>query len=112
MKFPQYNIGKGVGTYYMLLQSSASYISLPNAIVGLFNLWALWELKIKNLVSWMNLPLFLLIACVIIFILLPVFHYVFMQASVVAFQNEQACKHENPVMKDLQKIKEKLGIKE
>lgn len=118
MKVPQYNLGRALGASYNLWQVATSYVNLPNFIIGFFNLWALWELKIKNLIPWMTLPIFLFIA-VFLIVCIAVFHYVFVQAAVIAFQNEQAYKHVNPVASDLEKlladskkIKEKLGIEE
>jgi hypothetical protein len=74
---------------------------------GAINAWALWQPKINDIFPWMNLGVFfflLLIAA----LALGIIHYVFVQKPTISFQNAQACKHDNPVMKQLEEIKRNL----
>ena len=103
----QYNPGRWVGILYMQSQSTASYMTFANFGMTALNLWALWELKIKELFPWLGLPLFVVLFMVAL-ILLGIFDYVFVRKPTIAFQNSQACKHENPVMDELKEIKHNL----
>lgn len=103
----QYNPGKWLGIFYMQSQSTASYMTFVNFGMTALNLWALWELKIQDLFPWMSLWLFILVFLILL-VALGVCHYMFVQAPTIAFQNEQACLHDNPVMRELKEIRECL----
>jgi predicted membrane channel-forming protein YqfA (hemolysin III family) len=64
---------------------------------------------IQEWLPWVTFPL-LLAGLFIVYVLAGVLDYIFAMSSVVAFQNEQICKHDNPVIARLQAIEEQLGI--
>ena len=113
-KIIQRNPGKWLGIFYTQSQATSSYMTFVNFGMTALNLWALWELKIKEIVPWFNLWLFITVF-VLVAVTIGVCHYIFVQKPMIIFQNEQACKHENPVMRrfdDLEKaIKELRGDK-
>lgn len=102
-------IGKTIGAFINVL-----YLTMPlfaifayaSSSVTLYTVNLVW---IREHISWLHLPMFIvfiIIGC----LLLMLVNYVFIYPSYYEFLNKQTYKHNNPVIKDLELIKAKLGI--
>lgn len=98
---PQYNLGKlgyYVAMYFLQLQNSSSYIGVVNYFLLAGTFWSTSQESIKAYIHWMNFPLMFLTAILFLFIILPIFDYMFMRKSIYSAQNKQACEAEHPMM--------------
>ena len=104
----QYSPGRWLGAYYTQLQYTASYMTFVNfALIGSV-VWKTYESSLNRLFPWLTFPIFAGLSIIALFAVIPYLDYVFMLRSRVIYSNEQACKHESPIMKDLAEIKRNL----
>lgn len=101
--FKQYNI-KGIGTLINVLYMTAPMLGIVGYFVNFTTLYSVTAIH-----KFVSLPIFLGMMVVFVFVMLFLF-YKFIYPSYYAFLNKQTYIHENPIQKDLKKIKEKLGI--
>jgi hypothetical protein len=119
VKIKQYNLGKWVGIYYSQLINSLSIVGIGNSLINLTTLWAVANKSIVQFFPWLTYPILLGAIFVIVLVILPVSDYAFLYSTRQRYLNEQACKHDNPIIKklvamekDLVLIKNKLNIEE
>lgn len=96
-----------IGSAYTIYSATMLY----QAIINAFLLSATaYNTTLRDwLPSWLHFWLFLVILMAFQLIIMFL-HYKFIYPSIVAFGNEQAWKHDNPIRRDLDKIKKKLEI--
>jgi hypothetical protein len=108
--FKQYNI-KGIGTFINVLYLTAPILGIVMSIVNAITFYAVVNEYLHKIVPWLSLPLFIGLLMVGGLVLLLLF-YKFIYPSYYAFLNKQTYIHENPMQRDLDLIKKKLGIEE
>jgi hypothetical protein len=108
--FKQYNI-KGIGTFINVLYLTAPMLGIVMYIINATTFYAVAFPYIHKYVSWLSLPIFLLFLILGVLVLLLVF-YKFIYPSYFSFLNRQTYIHDNPIQKDLAKIKKNLGIED
>jgi len=119
VRIKQYNLGKWVGIYYSQLMNSLSIVGMGNSLINLTTLWAVANTTIVHWFPWLTYPLLMGIVFVIVLVILPVADYMLLYDTRQRYLNEQACKHDNPIIRelgimkrDLELIKNKLNIEE
>jgi hypothetical protein len=101
----QFRIFKGLGGIQVQIQNSMFYVSLTSwaMLVGTF-----WN-TVGFPIAYMYAPWFTFWHMVAIFIAgiitIAILDYKFIYPSRQAFQNEQSCKHDNPAMIEILKLK-------
>jgi hypothetical protein len=105
----QYNL-KRVGPFVDVL-----YLTMPLFSVGAYSMSAITMYTVimpwlKPVLPWLTLPVFFGF-CFIGCLLLMGLMYKFVYKSYFAFRNNQEYKTDSPIRRDLEQIKEKLGIK-
>lgn len=108
--FKQYKI-KGIGSFINVLYSTSPLLGIVMYIVNATTFYAVAFPYIHKYVSWLSLPIYLICLVVGVIVLLILF-YKFVYPSYYAFLNKQTYMHDNPMQKDLDKIKKKLGIED
>lgn len=106
----QYHIPK-IGAFIHVL-----YLTMPLLSVGAYTMSAITMYTVllpylKPVVPWLSAPVFFGFAILLCVILVVIF-YCFVYPSYMTFQNRQEYSHNSLLRKDLEKIKEKLGIEE
>ena len=109
----QYDIKqlKWAGSFIGVLYLVAPLIGMAGYVMTAITMYTVLIPYMKASFAWMTLPLFFLFLIVIVIVVLLLF-FKFVYPSYYAFLNRQMYIHKNPIQKDLQLIKEKLGIKE
>jgi len=108
--FRQYNI-KGIGTFINVLYLTAPMLGMVMYIINATTFYAVAFPYIHKYIAWLNLPIFLAFLILGILIMLLIF-YKFVYPSYYAFLNKQTYMHQNPMQRDLDLIKKKLGIED
>ena len=106
----QYNI-KWIGTFINILYTTAPLLGILMYIINAMTFYAVASVYILEILPWFSLPVFIVLLVVGVIVLLFVF-YKFIYPSYYAFINRQSYIHNNPIRKDLAKIKAHLGIKD
>lgn len=104
----QHNL-KRVGAFIDVL-----YLTMPLFSVGAYAMSAITMYTVINpwvkpIMPWMTLQLFFGLAFVVCLMLMGMM-YKFVYRSYFAFRNNQEYKTDNPIRKDLERIKNHLGI--
>ena len=110
MRIKQYNLGKWVGIYYSQLMNSLSIVGMGNSLINLTTLWAVANTTIVGWFPWLTYPLLMGIVFVIVLVILPVADYMLLYDTRQRYLNEQACKHDNPIMRELATVKDELAL--
>ena len=108
--FRQYHV-KGIGTFINVLYLTAPVMGIVMYFVNAMTFYAVANVNIHRLFPWMNLTLFIVSLVAMMLIALVLF-YMFVYKSYYSFLNKQTYIHNNPMQKDLELIKKKLGIEE
>ncbi len=104
----QYHI-KNIGSIIHVI-----YLTMPLFSIGAYTMSAITMYTVllpylKPIAPWLSAPVFFG-ACALLCVLLVFLFYKFVYPSYMTFQNKQEYSHNSLLAKDLQKIKEKLGI--
>lgn len=106
-----------LGAVQVQITSTFFYVSVVNTILLAITFWYTAGYRIQRFVPWANIWIFLGSA-IVLFLIVMIIDFKFILPARQAFQNEQACKHENPAMDslnrieaDLKLIKKEMGIK-
>ena len=104
----QYNLGNVPGAALFLYGNAMGVIGILANLMGASTFFAVFFSEV-----FPSVPYWLFMLLVIsLYPFLMWLVYVFITPSVISFNNYQACKHENPIMDNLQMIKDKIGITE
>ncbi len=92
------------------------YLTMPLLSIGAYTMSAVTMYTVlipylKPAVPWLTLPVFFGIGFTVCLCLMGLM-YKFVYKSYFAFRNNQEYKADNPIRKDLEKIKKRLGIEE
>jgi predicted membrane protein len=108
--FKQHDI-KFIGAFINILYLTMPLFGIVSYAMSAVTLYTVTLPYTKPIMPWFNLYIFFGILIGICFIAMFVF-YKFLYPSYLAFVNKQSYIHNNPIQKDLQKIKIKLEIKD
>ena len=104
----QYNI-KGIGSFINVFYLSLPIFGIATNVMEAGTFYGVQKTNIHHLAPWLSFQLFMA-GIVVIGLIILVMFFKFVYPSYYKFLNEQSYKHNNPIKKDLDKIKEKLGI--
>jgi uncharacterized membrane protein len=108
--FKQHDI-KGVGTFIHVLYMAAPMLGIVMYIINAVTFYTVAREHIINVLPWFSLGVFIIVLVVGVVVMLMIF-YVFIYRSYYTFLNRQTYEHNNPIRKDLEMIKKRLGIKD
>ena len=106
--FKQHDI-KFVGAFVNILYLTMPLFGIVAYAMSAVTLYTVTLPYTKPLMPWFNLYIFFGILIVVCFIAMFIF-YKLMYPSYLAFVNKKSYIHNNPIRKDLEKIKKKLEI--
>ena len=105
-----------LGALLTTILGVAGWFNLLNFVVVMLIGWNSYQEKLTALIPWLNIQWVFIGAAILLFIAVLV-HYLVIQPSIMAFNNQQAYEHESPTRADLkvlkndmEKIKRKLNI--
>lgn len=104
-------IGKYLGAFINVLYLTMPLFGILAYGISAMTLYTVNMNWIKDYISWLSIPIFfaLIVACCLLLMLI---NYKYLYPSYYEFLNRQVYKHNNPIQKDLELIKERLGIKD
>lgn len=108
MRVPnQITTGTFLGGIKSLTAGAMFYISMISFSLSMI---IAYDTSIKQRI---DIPFWIFfVVMAILVIILVIFEYVIMLPSLIAFNNEQTCKHPNPIMNELAEIKKLLKEKQ
>ena len=109
MKIFKQHYLKGIGSFIDVLYLTMPLFSIGAYTMSAITMYTLLMPLFKPIIPWMS-PLIFFGICFIGCLLLMGIMYKFIYKSYFAFRNNQEYKADNPIRKDLEKIKNKLGI--
>lgn len=110
MKLRQHNTGKWIGGLIDAYSRVSFFVSAVNTlmIIAMFYGMTAGPWLVAR-IPWLTFPVFMSLAVVGIVVAMVIAYAVLLPSS-MSFFNEQFYKHNNPMKRDLDRIKERLGI--
>lgn len=108
--FKQHDI-KFIGAFVNILYLTMPLFGIVAYSMSAVTLYTVTLPYTKPIMPWFNLYIFFSALIATCFIAMLIF-YKFLYPSYLAFVNKQSYIHNNPIQKDLQKIKKKLGVED
>jgi uncharacterized membrane protein len=97
-----------IGAFQVQIQNSLFYMNLVFMSMSVMTFWYTAGYQVSSTYAqWLTLPIFVGFV-VLLFIIVMIVDYKIILPSRQAFQNEQACKHENPAMYVLLDIQDRV----
>jgi hypothetical protein len=106
----QHNI-KRIGAFANVLYLTMPLFGIVAYAMSAVTLYTVTLPYTKPIMPWFSLPIFFVVL-LFICMMAMYFNYKFLYPSYFSFLNKQTYTHNNPMQQDLQKIKDKLGIKD
>lgn len=106
MHIKQNKLPPWVGAFQVQVTNSMFYVNLISSGMMVLTFWYTAGYQIRDrYMPWLNIWMFVAVVAVVVIVVMFM-DYKFVYPSRQAFQNEQACKHENPAMEELRAIRE------
>jgi hypothetical protein len=102
---------RGIGAFINVLYLTAPMIGMVAYVMSAITMYTVIKPYLNYWFPWMSIGVFFAILFVAFLVALLIF-YKFIYPSYWAFQNRQVYIHKNPMQKDLELIKKKLGIED
>lgn len=99
-----------IGALQVQLSNSLFYMNVVFMGMSVMTFWYTAGYQVADaMFPWLTLPIFVGFV-VLVFIIVMLLDYKIILPARQAFQNEQACKHENPAMEALLDIQKRLTV--
>jgi len=104
------NVPVQIGGFQVQIGNALFYMNLVFMSMSVMTFWYTAGYQVSSAyMPWLTLPIFVGFV-VLLFIIVMILDYVIVLPARQAFQNEQACKHENPAMEALLDIQKRLTV--
>ena len=101
----QYKTGNLLGAFVFMYCNASVFIGIMLSFMNAGTFYIVASGYFPQLAIWQ----FYLILIFIVYLIM-VMTFMLVTPSVIAFSNEQACKHENPVIERLERLEKKIDV--